>query len=72
MHRLKHPNICRMIDVFYEPLRTCEYDMWHLFAHVSHILIVGIVMEWVPNGDLMTYLEEKGRLCKSYPKRYRI
>ena len=27
-------------------------------------------MEWVPNGDLMTYLEERRRLCKfcEYPE----
>ena len=24
MRHLRHPNICRMIDVFYEPIRTCE------------------------------------------------
>ena len=27
MRRLRHPNICRMIEVFYEPLRTCEYGV---------------------------------------------
>lgn len=64
MHRLRYANICRMIDIFHEPLRTCEYDVWHILAYVSLISVAGIVMEWVPNGDLMTYLEERGRLCK--------
>ena len=74
MHRLRYANICRMIDIFHEPLRTCEYDVWHILAYVSLISVAGIVMEWVPNGDLMTYLEERGRLCKlSYcPKRLKI
>ena len=66
MRRLQHSNICRMLDVFWEPAHTCEDNALPFPSCVSHTFIIGIVMEWVPNGDLMDYLETQGTLCKLF------
>ena len=51
---------------FGSPHALVRNDAYSLPSCISHIVVIGIVMEWVPNGDLMDYLETQGTLCELF------
>ena len=70
MEKLKHPNICELVEVFFQDNNDISMSFSTIFTIVSTLLhmnhtFTDLVLELVEGGDLLEYILKNEGLCKS-------
>ena len=67
LKKLKHPNICTLQQVF-DDKHTISGYLWSISSPILDdltIRCIGLVLEYIPGGDLLEYIVKGGSLCMS-------